>query len=172
MATKQWSRQFGTTGSETIWDMASDGSNIYAVGNTSGELDNNTSQGGTDVFLAKYDSDGNQQWIKQFGTSTYDEAFSVSTDTSGNIYVGGHTVGGLAGSNQNVGQNVGAFPSTDSFVAKYDSNGNQQWIKQFGTPVLDDNWGVATDKDGNVYAGGNTKGDFGRNECWIWKRVL
>jgi hypothetical protein len=161
-----WSRQFGTTGTESVRDMASDGSNIYAVGNTSGELDNNTSQGGNDPYLAKYDSDGNQVWIKQFGTSTYEQAASVSTDTSGNIYVGGHTIGGLAGSNQNVGQNLdinsaAGYPSTDSYVAKFDSNGNQLWSKQFGTVLLDDQWGVTTDKDGNVFAGGNTKGDFG-----------
>ncbi|BAZ08805.1 hemolysin-type calcium-binding region [Calothrix sp. NIES-4071] len=162
-----WSRQFGTTGTENIRDMASDGSNIYVVGNTSGELDNNTSQGGNDLYLAKYDSDGNQKWIKQFGTTTYEEASSVSTDTYGNIYVSGHTIGSLAGPNQNVGQNLVAnsiflgYPSTDSYVAKFDSNGNQQWIKQFGTPALDDNWGVATDKDGNIFAGGNTKGNFG-----------
>lgn len=162
-----WSRQFGTVGIEDIQDMASDGSNIYVVGNTSDEFNNNTSQGGNDLYLAKYDSDGNQKWIKQFGTTTYEEASSVSTDGYGNIYVSGHTIGGLAGSNKNVGQNLTAsslilgFPSTDSYVAKFDSNGNQQWIRQFGTPLLDDSWGVATDKDGNIFAGGNTKGDFG-----------
>ena len=156
----QWSRQFGSPGSETVWDMASDGSNIYSAGNTTNQFDNNISEGGNDAYLAKYDSDGNQQWVKQYGTSTFEESFAVATDNNGNIYTGGHTLGSLAGPNKNLLLPNNA-PSTDSFIVKFDSNGNQQWIQQFGTEYLDDNWGVATDKDGNVFAGGNTKGDFG-----------
>ena len=159
-----WSKQFGTTGVESVWSMASDGTNIYAVGNTSGQL-GDANLGGKDVYLAKYDSDGNQQWIKQFGSPIFDEAFRVTADTSGNVYVGGHSIGGLVEPNNNTGQGSGptsfSIPSTDSFVAKYDSNGNQLWVKQFGTIELDDNWGVAIDKDGNVFAGGNTRGNFG-----------
>ena len=163
---EQWSQQFGSEGTESLWDMASDGTNLYVAGNTTSELDNNTSQGGNDVYLAKYDSDGNQQWIKQYGTLTFDESFRVTADTSGNVYVGGHTIGGLAGDNQNVGQSLGmgvdgGVPSTDSYVAKYDTNGNEVWVQQFGTVTLDDNWGVAVDQEGNVFAGGNTKGNFG-----------
>lgn len=165
-----WGDQLGTQGSATVWDMASDGSNVYLAGRTSEPLPNNTTQGGNDVYLAKYSSDGTQEWIKQFGTLTFDESFTVNTDSSGNVYLGGHTIGSLGGENNNTGQNLenlddqSAFlglPSTDSFIVKFDSDGNQQWISQFGTFALDDNWGVATDKDGNVFAGGNTKGDLG-----------
>ncbi|MFN6465928.1 MAG: SBBP repeat-containing protein [Nostoc sp. DedVER02] len=168
-----WSKQFGTTGTETSWSMASDGKNIYVAGNTAGTL-GSTSQGGRDLYLAKYDSDGNQQWIKQFGTVTFDEAFRVTTDTNGNVYVGGHTVGGLAGENKNVGQDPKnlTFPTTDSFVAKFDSSGNQLWVQQFGTTELDDDWGVTTDKDGNVFAGGNTRGDFGGKNAGFYDNWL
>jgi hypothetical protein len=170
---KLWSKQFGTTGSETIWSMASDGSNTYVIGNTAGTL-GATSQGGRDIYLAKYDSDGNQTWIQQFGTSTFDESFRVTTDTKGNVYVGGHTVGGLAGANQNVGQNLSqfGFPSTDSYVVKFDSNGNQLWAQQFGTVELDDNWGLTTDKAGNVFAGGNTRGNFGGQNAGFYDNWL
>ena len=34
---------------------------IYTVGNTGGELDNNTNSGEQDVFIFKFDSDGNKQ---------------------------------------------------------------------------------------------------------------
>ncbi|MGK7936602.1 MAG: SBBP repeat-containing protein [Xenococcaceae cyanobacterium] len=165
-----WGDQLGTSGTDTIWDMASDGSNIYVAGNTSESLPGNTTEGGNDVYLAKYDSEGNQEWIQQFGTLTFDESFTVNTDSDGNVYVGGHTVGSLGGENKNTGQNLDnlddqsaflGFPSTDSYVVKFDSEGNQEWIHQFGTFALDDNWGVAIDENGNVFAGGNTKGDFG-----------
>ena len=161
-----WSKQFGKSGAELVWDIAVDGSNVYVTGNTTGGLGDNTNQGGVDVYLAKYDTDGDQEWIKQFGTLTFEDYTSVTTDTSGNIYLSGHTIGGLAGDNQNVGQVLGqgvdgGIPSTDPYVFKFDSDGNELWRTQLGTVTLDDNWGVVIDQDGNVFLGGNTKGDFG-----------
>lgn len=158
----RWSRQFGSTDTETVWGMASDGSNIYVAGNATSQLENNTSKGGNDAYLAKYDSDGNQVWIKQYGTYTLEESYKITVDNSGNIYTAGHTFGSLGGDNQNLGQGEEfELPSTDAYVAKFDSDGNQLWIRQFGTITLDDNWGVAVDNNGNVFAGGNTKGSFG-----------
>ncbi|MBU7583104.1 MAG: SBBP repeat-containing protein [Nostoc sp. TH1S01] len=161
-----WSKQFGTSGAELVFDIATYGNNVYVTGNTTGALGDNTNQGGVDVFLAKYDSDGNQEWIKQFGTVTFEDYTNIATDISGNIYLAGHTVGSLGGDNQNLGQVLGqgvdgGVPSTDPYVFKFDSDGNELWRTQLGTVTLDDNWGLATDQNGNVFLGGNTKGDFG-----------
>ncbi|MDJ0677046.1 MAG: SBBP repeat-containing protein [Calothrix sp. MO_167.B42] len=162
-----WSKQFGTSGAELIFDKVVDeNNNIYVTGNTTGELGNNTNQGGVDVFLAKYNSDGNQEWIKQFGTVTFEDYTNVTTDKDGNVYLSGHTIGSLGGDNQNLGQVLGqgvdgGVPSTDPYVFKFDSDGNELWRAQLGTVTLDDNWGLAVDQDGNVFLGGNTKGDFG-----------
>lgn len=166
LGNQQWSKQFGSSEAELIWDIHTDQDSVYVTGNTSGELGDNTNQGGIDVFLAKYDSDGNQEWIKQFGTPTFEDIASVTTDASGNIYLSGHSIGSLGGDNANqgdlLGQGVdGGIPSTDPYVIKLDSNGNELWRKQLGSVTLDDNWGVATDQDSNVFIGGNTKGDFG-----------
>ena len=163
---QQWTRQLGTSEAEFIWDIHVDGNSTYVTGNTSGSLGDNTSQGGVDVFLAKYDSEGNQEWIQQFGTPTFEDYTSVTTDADGNIYLSGHSVGDLGGENANqgdlLGQGVdGGIPSTDPYVIKFDSNGNEVWRTQLGSVTLDDNWGVAVDQDSNVFIGGNTKGDFG-----------
>lgn len=161
-----WSKQFGTSEAELVFDIHTDGSDVYVTGNTAGTLGNNTNQGGVDVYLAKYNSDGNQEWIKQLGTPTFEDYTSVTTDTSGNIYLSGHTIGSLGGNNQNLGQVIGqgvdgGAPSTDPYVFKFDKDGNELWRTQFGTVTLDDTWGLATDQNGNVFLGGNTKGDFG-----------
>ena len=58
------------------------------------------------------------QWTKQLGTSSYDEGYGVTTDSSGNIYVTGSTDGGLDG-NTNSG-------SYDIFLVKYNSSGIRQ----------------------------------------------
>ena len=60
--TKQWTKQLGTTSSDYGFGVTTDSSgNIYVTGYTSGNLDGNTSSGGKDIFLVKYDSSGTIQ---------------------------------------------------------------------------------------------------------------
>jgi hypothetical protein len=69
---------------------------VYVVGNAGGSL-GGPNLGGYDGFVAKFDVDGNQHWIHQFGTTSVDEVRYVSTDGLGNIYVAGTTSGDLGG---------------------------------------------------------------------------
>ncbi|MBU1706128.1 SBBP repeat-containing protein, partial [Patescibacteria group bacterium] len=85
--------------------------NIYVAGWTYGGLDGNTNQGDGDIFLIKYDSDGNRLWTKQAGTDNSDDGYGVAIDPKGNIYITGGTYGGLDG-NTNHG-------SGDIFLIKY-----------------------------------------------------
>jgi len=45
-----------------------------------------TNAGYSDIFLAKFDSNGNHIWSKRFGRSSVDYGYSVSVDGSGNVY--------------------------------------------------------------------------------------
>ncbi len=87
---------------------------------------------------------------KQIGTSSFDNASAVATDSSGNVYLAGRTDGGLDG-NSSAGD-------SDIFVIKYNSSGTKQWTKQLGTVSFDHASGVATDSSGNVYIAGGTRG--------------
>ena len=53
------------------------------------------------------------------GISFIDIAHGISSDTTGSVYVTGHTQGGSLDSNISV-------VYTDIFVFKYDENGNKQ----------------------------------------------
>ena len=117
--TLPWTKQLGTSSVDSATGVATDSSgNVYVTGWTGGGLDGNTSAGGSDLFVVKYNSSGTKQWTKQLGTSSYESAYGVATDSSGNVYVTGYTGGGLDG-NTSAG-------SADLFVVKYDSNGNKQ----------------------------------------------
>ena len=60
--TKQWTKQLGTSSEDEGKDVTTDSSgNIYVTGKTNGGLDGNTSSGGTDIFLVKYNSSGTKQ---------------------------------------------------------------------------------------------------------------
>ena len=56
-----------------------------------------------------------KQWIKQLGTSVYDQGTGVTVDSSNNIYVTGTTTGGLDGNTHS--------GSDDIFLVKYNSDG-------------------------------------------------
>ena len=89
-------------------------------------------------------------WTKQLGTSSDDLGNSITTDSSGNIYVTGETGEGLDG-NKHSGK-------SDIFLIKYNASGTKQWTKQLGTSSIDLGIGVTTDSSGNIYLTGFTKG--------------
>ena len=153
--TKQWTKQFGTSGTDWALDLAADSSNnIYLTGFTSLSLDGETNSGRKDIFLVKYNSSGTKQWTKLLGTS-YDLGRGVTVDTSNNIYVTGDTDGGLDGNT-----NSGDF---DMFLVKYNSSGTKQWTKQLGSSSADMGVGITVDNSSNIYITGQTKGGMDGN---------
>lgn len=144
----QWTRQFGTDATSEFFAGAAGNmlGNVYLVGTTSGNLDG-TNAGIGDAFVRKYDSVGDIQWTRQFGTDTYEWGEAVSVDQLGNVYITGATSGVMAGINAG-GQDV--------FVRKYDVAGNVQWTRQFGSNDNDGGSHVTTDDLGNVYISGRT----------------
>ncbi len=148
--TKQWTKQLGTSSSDNGQGITSDSSgNIYVTGDTSGSLDGNTSAGGIDLFVVKYNSSGVKQWTKQLGTSAQDYGTGITTDSNANIYVTGYTFGGLDG---NASAGIG-----DLFVVKYNISGVKQWTRQLGSSDVDEAFGIAIDSSGNVYVTGSTR---------------
>jgi hypothetical protein len=149
-----WARQFGSRGSDRAESVAVDAKgNAYVVGWTDGALPGQTSSGGVDAWVRKYDSAGTVLWTRQFGTGSFAAALGVAVDGSG-VYVAGVTDNALPGQT-----NGGGFLD-DAFVRKYDSTGAVVWTRQFGTADNDAAGAVAVDGSGNVYVAGNTQGTF------------
>jgi len=154
--TKQWTKQIGTSALDYSNGIVCDtNGNIYITGFTAGTIDGNVNPGGNDIFFAKFDTFGNKQWIKQFGTLKNDVAYDIAIDTMDNVYITGFTNSELDG-NANIGNN-------DIFLVKYDSLGNKQWTKQFGTSTVDEGKKIVIDKYNNIYISGFTYGGFGGN---------
>ncbi len=147
-----WIRQFGTSANENAYAAAPDGSGgVYMSGYTTGNL-GGPNAGGYDAWLARYDNLGNQTWIRQLGTSGKDQAFAVAPDGLGGVYVGGGTYGSLGGPNAG---------DSDAWLARFDSAGNQTWIRQIGTSAYDVVAAAAPDGTGGVYVSGLTSGSLG-----------
>ncbi len=144
--TRQWIKQFGTSDSSSegkCFAIDSVG-NLFISGKTGGAFDGYTNAGRSDVFIAKYNSSGTKQWIKQFGTSEYDYSNTCDVDTLDNFYIGGYTTDGAFDDYSNLGNN-------DLIISKYNSSGTKQWLKQFGTSNYEyDDCGVILDSSNNI----------------------
>jgi hypothetical protein len=148
---KQWTRQLGTAGIDGAQAITSDASgNVYAAGYTYGALDGQSSAGGSDLFITKYDANGVKQWTRQLGTASDDVAYAITSDAVGNVYAAGNTYGALDGQ--------ASAGGSDLFITKYDTNGVKQWTRQLGTAYGDYAYAITSDAVGNVYAAGATNG--------------
>lgn len=151
--TQVWVRQLGSSKDDLAYGVAVDGGgNVYVVGTTAGTLPTASSAGSDDAFVAKYDPSGTRQWVSQFGTSGFENAFGVALGPDGSVFVAGDTDGSLNGTNPDLG-------NTDAFVTKLDpSTGARTWTKQLGVIGNDTAYGVAVDANGNVDIAGSTEG--------------
>ncbi len=144
-----WTRQFGTSGDDISGGgrIGLDDTGVYVVGDTDGAFPGQTNAGSSDLFVRKYDFDGNEIWTRQFGTPGFDFADGIVAGRGG-IYVAGSVDGALPGQTH-----AGSF---DAFVRKYDPDGNEVWTHQFGSSGSEDLHSVAVDpSSGSIYAAGS-----------------
>ena len=167
--TQEWQKELSLPRSSGVSALKLDQEgNIYVTGITNATIQNNPSNPfeGGDIFIAKLNSSGTTLWEpKILATSEQDEARGIAIDQTGNIYVTGNTRGTFVGQNS-----VG---DTDGFLTKYDTSGNLQWLKQFGTSGLDESQAIAVDSTGTIYLTGETTGSLfgntplGQSDAWI-----
>jgi hypothetical protein len=124
---------------------------VLLTGSTTGDLEGSNA-GGEDVFVAKYDRDGNVLWIRQLGTSASDAAYGVETRPDGSVYIAGKTSGALDGST--------VAGDSDLFVAKLDASGALLWLRQSGTSAFDAAFAIDVDASGTIYVAGSTAGNL------------
>src|SRR5262245_7281702 len=92
-----WTSQFGSSsGSDYANGVAVDASGVYVAGRTSGTLPGQTSAGGVDALVRKFDSAGSVVWTRQFGSSGSDYANGVAANAAG-VYVAGYTTDAVPG---------------------------------------------------------------------------
>lgn len=177
-----WATYYGGEGADgSANSIATDaGGNVYITGKAKSLLQIATTgahqtsysgAAGSDSYLAKFDSLGQLQWATYYGgtaTSGFyitTDAIGVATDPFGHVYITGSTSAesGIA--------TPGSFQPTratnafqQGFLAQFDSEGIRQWGTYYGAslgpgPITQNAtfiYGIACDKLGNVYIGGQT----------------
>ncbi|CAN5785813.1 hypothetical protein BH11BAC7_BH11BAC7_23430 [soil metagenome] len=144
-----WVRSAGTGSEQDANAVAADLSgNVYLTGYIKGSNNNFnsvliSSAGGEDIFLAKYDQNGNILWAKPAGGSGNDRGLSIAVDNSGNVYVCGY-IEGTATFFGSPNITVSGSGNFDIFVAKYNSSGSVLWVKRAGSSSDGSALGVCT----------------------------
>lgn len=106
------------------FSLAVDSSGVYMSGYANSVFDGIALTGTQDAFFTKFDTTGAKQWTKLLGIASKTTSANSVGFSSGSVYISGMTSGNLQG-NTVTGQQ-------DMFVAKYDTNGNQIWLKMQG----------------------------------------
>jgi hypothetical protein len=154
----QWAKSAIGDSGEVAQAIATDNyGNIYVTGTfTSPIVSFGTitlfNSGDEDIFVAKYDPNGNPLWAKSAGGTYWDRSTSITVDPSDNIFVTGYFESDTLYFDTDTLVNL--YYGSDLFIAKYDSSGNVLWAKRDGIGASQAN-AITNDLSGNVYITGS-----------------
>jgi hypothetical protein len=89
-----------------------------------------TNKGGTDIGLAKYDTNGNVTWAKSFGGVETENGDAVAIDKQGNVLITGSFQDTVRMGSFTLIKPGSSTGGASFFIAKLDNGGNVQWASQ------------------------------------------
>ena len=139
--------------------------NVYVAGDfSSSTLTFSTTSvannGYNDIFVVKYNTSGVFQWVKTAGDIDDDAAYGLAADAAGNVYITGH-IGYSSTVSFGTHSITNATQSIESFIAKYDNNGNDLWAHSTNGDSYSYNnaSSITLDAGGNAYITGTYTSD-------------
>lgn len=143
----------------------------YKFGNDSIKASSN---GESDVFIAKLNQAGELIWFKTFGGGSYDGVFAITSDLKGNVILTGNFWDTCDFNPSSKIENHVSNGDGDVYVLKLDKNGNFLWVNSFGGREFDNSLGICSDSKNNIYTTGHFLGEFefkGNDSITKWKSI-
>ena len=157
-----------TSSSANIWPKSITvdvSGNILSTGYFGGTVDfdpgtgtfnlSSTNNGG-DVFILKFNSNGNFVWVKKIGGIYDDEGSAIVSDINSNIYITGYfknTVDFDPGTSS-YNMTSSGNNSNDQFICKLNSNGLFSWAVKIGGIGTEQPYSIKVDVNNNIYTTG------------------
>ncbi len=100
----------------------------------------------SDVFVAQYDSAGNNLWVRAGIGHQQDLGWGIANDSNGNIFATG-----MFRDNINFDGNIiNAVDDRDIFLISYSPNGDVRWLQQAGGQGIETGFSIAVANSGLV----------------------
>jgi hypothetical protein len=145
-----WAKSVGGAGPDSANALSMVGNQVFVAGSFSGTanftVSNLVSAGGSDVFVASLDSEGNWLWANRGGGTSNCFAHTLAMDASTNLYVAGHYSGNATFGELTTLTNAGG---TDLFVAKLTPTG--AWVQARRGGGVNHDTATALTRDGNQF---------------------
>jgi hypothetical protein len=170
-----WAKRLGGSLSDYGNNITIDhNNNVYIFGNISGDADlngNGVIDPGLpetktalydlqDIFISKFDADGNFLWSKRFGSNGPEICGGITVDSSDNLILLGSTQTNADlngdGVMSGIFPELQSFPygSNDIFITKFDQNGTFLWTKKIGGSSVDEGRDIMVDSLDNIIIAG------------------
>jgi hypothetical protein len=151
-----WAKSFGDNMIEEPYGITTDGSNVFVTGQFQSNTINFgtstlTCNGGGDVFMIKYDNNGNELWGKGFGDTGLEIGYDITITTANDIYVTGSFKSPTLTFSTYTLTNMGG---SDYFIIRYDASGNEIWAKSAGGNFDDSGTSIKEGFSGEIYSTG------------------
>jgi hypothetical protein len=162
---------FGGEGSDSFRDLTTTPGGGYIAVGASGSTggDGAGARGGLDVWIVRFNSEGEKMWHKKYGGTLEDVAHSIIRTSSNNYLVLGSTL-------SNDGDVSASKGGRDAWLLNIDGDGNLLWEKTIGGTGEDELYNLKSSADGNYIMSGwtfSTDGDVsfnhGNADAWIVK---
>lgn len=160
-----WAKHFGGTATASVFlrDSKLDSwGNICVAGNFYGTPDfdpgagifNLTAVANSDIFIAKYDTNGNFVWARQQGGQLNESVSAIAIDSDKNVYATGYFSGAVNFDPGNATMSLTSNGNDDAFICKLDANGDLIWAKRLGGTLQDFARDLKIDATGNLNVAG------------------
>jgi uncharacterized delta-60 repeat protein len=107
-----------------------------------------TSIGGSDFYIARYNSDGTLAWAKSAGGTSLEEGHAITTLSDSATVVTGFFTGSCTFGSGEINQTIlTSYGSWDVFIAWYNTDGTLAWAKNAGGEDSDKGLGITALSD-------------------------
>ena len=154
-----WSIHFGGSTEDygEAIEVDQDG-NVYVAGYFNGTADFNpgsgqaslTSAGDYDLFIAKFDANGQFIWARRIGDVSDDQAKDIALDTAGHVVMGGYFNGTIDADPGTGMEPLTSAGGNDILLVKLTPDADFEWAVAFGDTGDDAARALATDAENSI----------------------